>query len=125
MERRTFIEKGSLATAGLLSSSFTAPQLIRRNRKSGNQMIGIQIGAVSFYDEGVKAVLDNVQNLAGVNTLFIPVYAYNRGLAGRQIPGETFPDHGEQVTDENFVGGYCYGCTQRRCHRDNAGTKIF
>ncbi len=106
MERRTFIEKGSLATAGLLSSSFTVPQLIRRNRKLGNQMIGIQIGAVSFYDEGVKAVLDNVQNLAGVNTLFIPVYAYNRGLAGRQIPGESFPDHGKQIPDENFVGGY-------------------
>ena len=94
MERRTFIEKGTLATAGLLSSSFTAPHLLSSNNKSGNQMIGIQVDAVSFYDEGVKAVLDNVQNLAGVNTLFIPVYAYNSGLAGRQIPGEPYPDHG-------------------------------
>lgn len=70
------------------------------------RMVGIQIGAVSFYDEGVKQVLDNVQELAGVNTLFIPVFAYNRGLAGRQIPGEPFPDHGVQQEDTNFVGGY-------------------
>ncbi len=69
-------------------------------------MIGIQIGAVSFYDEGVENVLDNVTSLAGVNTLFIPVFAYNRGLAGRQIPGEPFPDHGVQAEDTNFIGGY-------------------
>jgi len=69
-------------------------------------MVGIQIGAVSFYDEGVEQVLDHVSGLAGVNTLFIPVFAYNRGLAGRQIPGEPFPDHGVQEEDTNFVGGY-------------------
>ncbi len=72
-------------------------------------MIGIQIGAVSFFDEGVEKVLDNVTSLAGVNTLFIPVFAYNRGLAGRQIPGEPFPDHGVQAVDTNFVGGYYAG----------------
>ncbi len=69
-------------------------------------MIGIQIGAASFYDEGVSQVLDNVIGLACVNTIFIPVFAYNRGLAGRQMPGEPFPDHGVQEEDSNFVGGY-------------------
>lgn len=106
MKRRSFIKNTAATAAGAYASPHLLNANSRFNGNSDNPMIGIQIGAVSFYDEGVKAVLDNVQNLAGVNTLFIPVYAYNRGLAGRQIPGEPFPDHGKQIPDENFVGGY-------------------
>lgn len=115
MKRRTFISrstKASMAAAVLpgftgLTGSVISGQT--GNKDAGGhprRMIGIQIGAVSFYDEGVKQVLDNVQELAGVNTLFVPVFAYNRGLAGRQIPGEPFPDHGVQQEDSDFVGGY-------------------
>ena len=106
MKRRSFIKNTTATAAAAYISPFlwNANSQIKDNLH--NPMIGIQVGAVSFYDEGVKTVLDNVQNLAGVNTLFIPVYAYNRGLAGRQIPGEPFPDHGKQVSDEDFVGGY-------------------
>src|SRR5579862_2351522 len=68
-------------------------------------MIGIQIGAVSFVDEGTEKVLDILQERAGVNTLFLAVFTYGRGIAGRQIPGQPLPDHGKQEYDLNFHGG--------------------
>jgi hypothetical protein len=71
-------------------------------------MIGIQIGAVSFVDEGVDQVLDVLQQQAAVNTLFLTAFTYGRGLAGRQIPGQPFPDHGSQESDEKFFHGGNY-----------------
>jgi hypothetical protein len=52
-----------------------------------SRMIGIQIGAVSFVDEGTEKVLDVLQERGNVNTLFLAVFTYGRGIAGRQIPG--------------------------------------
>ena len=69
------------------------------------KMIGIQIGAVSFVDEGVEKVLDVVQERARVNTLFLATFTYGRGIAGRQVPGQPLPDHGKQEYDTNFHGG--------------------
>jgi hypothetical protein len=60
-----------------------------------SKMIGIQVGAVSFVDEGTEKVLDVLQALASVNTLFLAVFTYGRGIAGRQIPGQPLPDHGD------------------------------
>jgi hypothetical protein len=68
-------------------------------------MIGIQVGAVSFADEGTEKVLDVLQERGGVNTLFLAVFTYGRGIAGRQIPGQPLPDHGKQEYDLNFHGG--------------------
>jgi hypothetical protein len=34
------------------------------------RMIGIQIGATSFFDEGINKVLDSLQENGQVNTLF-------------------------------------------------------
>jgi hypothetical protein len=70
-----------------------------------SKTIGIQIGAVSFVDEGTEKVLDVLQERAGVNTLFLAVFTYGRGIAGRQIPGQPLPDHGKQEYDLNFHGG--------------------
>src|SRR5437762_12201516 len=69
------------------------------------KMIGIQIGAISLVDEGTEKVLDILQERAGVNTLFLAVFTYGRGIAGRQIPGQPLPDHGKQEYDLNFHGG--------------------
>src|SRR5579859_6123964 len=69
------------------------------------RMIGIQVGAVSFVDEGTEKVLDVLQERASVNTLFLAVFTYGRGIAGRQIPGQPLPDHGTQEYDLNFHGG--------------------
>src|ERR1700693_1618611 len=70
-----------------------------------SKMIGIQVGAVSFVDEGTEKVLDVLQERASVNTLFLAVFTYGRGIAGRQIPGQPLPDHGKQEYDLNFHGG--------------------
>jgi len=68
-------------------------------------MIGIQVGAVSFVDEGIAPVLDRFQHEAGINTLFLATFTYGRGIAGRQVPGQPLPDHGKQEYDTNFHGG--------------------
>ncbi len=70
-----------------------------------SKMIGIQVGAISFVDEGTEKVLDILQERACVNTLFLAVFTYGRGIAGRQIPGYLLPDHGKQEYDLNYHGG--------------------
>ncbi len=71
-------------------------------------MVGIQVGAVSFVDEGVEQCLEVFQRNAGVNTLFIATFTYGRGIAGRQIPGQPLPDHGKQQYDTDTFHGGCY-----------------
>jgi hypothetical protein len=70
-----------------------------------SKTIGIQVGAISFVDEGTERVLDVLQERASVNTLFLAVFTYGRGIAGRQIPGQPLPDHGKQEYDLDFHGG--------------------
>ncbi len=103
MERRHFIKK-SLATA--IVAPYLKPQEWVRNAVKTE--IGIQISAASFVDEGVEKVLDLVQEKAQVNTIYLTVMAYNDGLAGRQLKGFPFPDHGKKIYlgDDGFKGGY-------------------
>jgi len=35
------------------------------------RMIGIQVGAVSFVDEGTERVFDGLRELADINTIFV------------------------------------------------------
>ena len=75
-------------------------------QQAAAKMIGIQVGAVSFVDEGVEKVLDEFQQDAAINTLFIATFTYGRGIAGRQVPGQPLPDHGSQAYDTGtFYGG--------------------
>ncbi|HEX6971724.1 MAG TPA: hypothetical protein VF234_05860, partial [Limnochordia bacterium] len=66
---------------------------------------GIQIGAVSFVDEGVETVLDLLAERGGVNALMLATPTFTRGTGGRQIPGHPLPDHGVQQYDPEFRGG--------------------
>ncbi len=68
-------------------------------------MIGIQVGAVSFVDEGTEQTLDVLQQRGAVNTLFLAAFTYGRGIAGRQVPGQPLPDHGKQQYDLEYHGG--------------------
>jgi len=90
--------------APLVLEGATAPAA-EAKPKPPRKVVGIQIGAVSFVDEGVDAVLDVVQQRASVNTVFLAVFSYGRGIAGRQVPGQPLPDHGRQEYDRNFRGG--------------------
>jgi len=98
VNRREFLKIAAGASAALAmpTSGRTAVS---------SKMIGIQVGAVSFVDEGTEKVLDVLQERACVNTLFLAVFTYGRGIAGRQIPGQPLPDHGKQEYDLNFHGG--------------------
>src|SRR5271157_2641284 len=98
VNRREFlrIAAGAGAALAMPTSAHTAVS---------SKMIGIQVGAVSFVDEGTQKVLDMLQERACVNTLFLAVFTYGRGIAGRQIPGQPLPDHGKQEYDLNCHGG--------------------
>jgi hypothetical protein len=67
--------------------------------------VGIQIGAISFIDEGVEEVLDILQEKGGVNALMVSALSWSRGNAGRALFG--FPDHGVQQED-HLKGGAFY-----------------
>jgi hypothetical protein len=95
MDRRQFL---TATTAGALAAAATP----------GSKTIGIQVGAVSFVDEGVEQVLDVFQQAAGINTLFIATFTYGRGIAGRQVPDQPLPDHGRQEHDTNTFHGGSY-----------------
>jgi hypothetical protein len=87
LDRRNFLKTAT--AAGSVALAAAAPP---------KRMIGIQVGAISFLDEGVEQVLDIFQQRAYVNTLFLAVFTYGRGIAGRQVPGQPLPDHGKQNT---------------------------
>src|SRR5579884_1348226 len=86
-------------------------------------MICIQVGAVSFVDEGVVPVLDRFQFEIGINTLFLATFSYGRGIAGRQVPGQPLPDHGKQEYDTDFHGGN-YAHTHEQYYKHTSLKKI-
>ena len=67
--------------------------------------VAIQVGAVSFIDEGVGPTLDILQERGGANALFLATPTWTRGTGGRQIPGFELPDHGIREHDLAWVGG--------------------
>jgi len=100
VSRRTFVTQSALAAgAAALGRSGPAPV------PPAAVPIGIQVGAVSFVDEGTGKVLDLLGEMAGVNTLFVATFTYGRGIAGRQPRGSALPDHGKQEYDDNYRGG--------------------
>jgi len=104
MDRRTFLQGAAAGTWSAASEAlvFGGQSGVPAHRK----MIGIQVGAVSFVDEGVEKVLDAFQQDTSVNTLFVATFTYGRGIAGRQVPGQPLPDHGKQQYDtDTFYGG--------------------
>ncbi len=99
MERRDFIQG---AVGGMLLAAAGSLQ----SQSAHDKTIGMQVGAVSFIDEGTEKVLDELQKDASVNTLFMATFTYGRGIAGRQVPGQPLPDHGKQEYDtDTFHGG--------------------
>jgi hypothetical protein len=101
MDRRSFLRNtftGAVTAAAQPASAGPATP----------KMIGIQVGAVSFVDEGVEKVLDVFQRDASINTLFVATFTYGRGIAGRQLPGQPLPDHGKQEYDAGTFHGGSY-----------------
>src|SRR5438034_8712341 len=100
MDRRTFLETSTLVAGGALLGKVPGFDAL-----ADAPMIGIQVGAVSFVDEGTDKVLDAFEEMAAINTLFLATFTYGRGIGGRQPRGSPLPDHGKQEYDDNFRGG--------------------
>jgi hypothetical protein len=84
-------------------------------------VIGIQIDAISFLDEGTEKVLDILQEKAGVNALFMGAFSYGTGITGRQIEGHPFPDHGvQQYQDFSKGHGGVYATPHLQYYKDTA-----
>jgi hypothetical protein len=104
--RRQFLKTTTTAVAAAALAPSVTPGAPRAAAAGAtNKMIGIQIGAASFLDEGTEKVLDILQEHGAVDTLFVAAFTYGRGIAGRQVPGQPLPDHGKQEYDVNFHGG--------------------
>lgn len=114
--RRNFLKRAAAVSVAAISSpgpesSETAKNIstvtaAAAQTSSGSKFIAIQVGAVSFVDEGVDKVLDILQERGRVNALMLAVFTYGRGIAGRQVPGQPLPDHGAQEYDtRTFHGG--------------------
>ncbi len=105
LTRREFLKTTTVAAVAALSPA-ALPSISSAAEKAADKLVGIQVGAVSFLDEGTEKVLDILQDRGAVNALFLATFTYGRGIAGRQVPGQSFPDHGKQETDEKtFHGG--------------------
>src|ERR1700744_6495525 len=114
MDRRKFVQGAAVVAAGA-----TLPGLRAVAAAPGySKMIGMQVGAVSFVDEGVDKVLDEFQQQAAVNTLFIATFTYGRGIAGRQVPGQPLPDHGKQSYDTDTFHGGCFTAVDPKYFND-------
>src|SRR5438094_1042161 len=128
MERRDFVAAVAASVGGTALSPTPGlnPGLapgVRQSRAprtpADRPMVGIQVGAVSFVDEGTDKVLDEFQALAGINTLFLATFTYGRGIAGRQLRGQPLPDHGKQEYDDAFRGGN-FATPHRQYYRDTS-----
>src|SRR5258706_7395696 len=101
MDRREFLETSAVLAGGAMLKEIPGTQPAPKP-----PMVGIQIGAVSFVDEGTDRVLDSLREMASINTLFVASFTYGRGIAGRQLPNQPLPDHGKQEYDTaTFRGG--------------------
>ncbi|MDR7468141.1 MAG: hypothetical protein QN167_06740 [Armatimonadota bacterium] len=85
-------------------------RLQERRRKN---FVGIQIGLVSFLDEGVAPVLDFLQEKARVNALLPSTISWSRGNAGRAT--DWYPDHGKAEPDD-LIGGAMFRIDPRYYH---------
>ncbi len=94
--RRSFLKGVTAASVVALDTAaksaipvegVAAVSIDEQQRGPGRRFIAIQVGGVSFVDEGVDPVLDNLQR-AQVNALMLAVFTYGRGIAGRQVPGQ-------------------------------------
>ncbi len=109
LPRRRFFQLVSAVAAWALRPAQAQTGTIDRGKiKYRKPYIAIQVGAVSFVDEGTEKVLDIFQERANINTLWLNTYTYERGTGGRQVPGHPFPDHGVQAPDTDYQGGAFY-----------------
>ncbi len=73
-----------------------------------DKFVGMQIGPISFVDEGVDHVLDTLQDRVGVNVLLLGTVSWLGLKIGRSISAgiDGWPDHGVPEASEVRGGSY-------------------
>jgi hypothetical protein len=120
LPRRDFFKSSAAGFAAVVAvgPSPLVSALQAAEPSAARKPIGIQVGAVSFVDEGTEKVLDLLQERGAVDTVYLATFTYGRGLAGRQIPGHPFPDHGSPESDEKTFHGGNYATPHPEFYRD-------
>ena len=117
MDRREFLETSGVLAGGAMLKGIPGTQPAPKP-----PMVGIQVGAVSFVDEGTDRVLDSLREMASINTLFVASFTYGRGIAGRQLPNQPLPDHGKQEYDTATFRGGNYATPHPQYYRNTSIT---
>jgi hypothetical protein len=120
LTRREFLNQTAAGAAAATVVGSALGSSIARAIEPSEKMIGIQVGSISFVDEGIEQVLDLLKQRGGVNTVFLTTFTYGRGLGGRQIPDQPFPDHGKQESDEKIFHGGNYATPHPKFYQDTA-----
>jgi hypothetical protein len=74
------------------------PRVPRAAVRSRKNFVGIQVRGFAWVDEGIDAVLDNLQKKGAVNTVWAYTYAYGEQ---RLSKGSSLPDHGTARGTDN------------------------
>ena len=120
LTRREFLNQtaASVAAATVVGSALGSSSA--HAVESSEKVIGIQVGSISFVDEGIEQALDLLKQRGAVNTVFLTTFTYGRGLGGRQVPGQPFPDHGKQESDEQIFHGGNYATLHPEFYQNTA-----
>jgi hypothetical protein len=109
VNRRAFV-RGCSAAAAFLGSAQrpanAAPATPRDRVKHRKNFVAIQVKPYAWVDEGIEALLDNLQQKGAVNTVWAYTYDFAEARMTRNGP-IPLPDHG-RAGDASFVGGAFY-----------------
>src|SRR5262245_25126569 len=118
VSRRSALRSGGVAAVALAAPGVRGGGAGDDPPPKHDKTVGIQVGSISFVDEGVERVLDILQERARADTVYLTTFTYGRGLAGRQVPGQPFPDHGVRQSDEGTFHGGNYARPHPRFYGD-------
>jgi len=110
-DRRSFLQLCSatvawLMPAGRVAAKAVPAQAANASRAAGRKnFVAIQVKPFSWVDEGVDAVLDNIQQKGDVNTIFAYTFDFEETRLKKNA-ATPLPDHG--VEGGQLVGGAFY-----------------
>ena len=112
------LELGGCTAAGLLGMSLEPAGARARRRPAGARPSASRSVPCRSSTRGSSGCSTSSRSGVAVNTIYLTTFTYGRGLAGRQIPGQPFPDHGVQESDEAFFHGGNYARPHPKFYRD-------